>query len=305
VETITLDAMRLFVEVASARSFTAAAAKLSLPKQTVSRRIAELERRLGTALLHRTTRRVAPTEHGAIYAERCAEILRLAEDANRSIADARDAPKGRLRITADVLFGETFVTPICIEYAKKWPEIELEVVLGERRFDLVGEGFDVAFRVGVLDDPALVARKLGPARVRYCASPSYVQRRGKPRQVRDLRAHDCLLHTSGAPVRWPFRGARGVALVPVRGRLRFSSLAMIHRAALKGLGIAVFPEFYCADDLARGRLVSVLDDAVTDAGAIWIAYPATRHPTARLRAFLDLAVARLSSDPRIATPGRR
>jgi DNA-binding transcriptional LysR family regulator len=296
--TIKLEDMRLFQRVAEARSFTAAARLLGIPKQTLSRRVAELEQALDVQLLHRTTRRLHLTEIGAVYAERCAEIVRLAEEANRAVIDDQQVPRGVLRITADPTFGEAFLTRLVVEYASRWPEVQVEVVLTRRRVDLAEEGFDVAFRVGRVEDPALASTNLGPARIRYCASPAYLAGHGTPGRPEDLQRHECILVVSdGLPVRWPFRGPRGDMLVPVSGRLRFTSSAMAHAAALHGLGIAIFPEFACAEDLRLGRLVSVLDDWVMEVGAVWLVRPAARHLTARVRTFVDLALERLAQQP--------
>lgn len=291
-----LEDMRLFARVAEARSFTAAARLLGMPKQTVSRRIAELERSLGIQLLHRTTRRLHLTEVGAAYAERCAELVRLAEEANRVVTDAQQVPRGVLRVTADPVFGDAFLTDLVVEYANRWPEVQVEVMLTQRRVDLVEEGFDVAFRIGKVEEPALTATSLGPARVHYCASPAYVKRRGAPARPEELAKHECILVVSeGAPVRWPFRGPKGdLLLVPVTGRLRFNSFAMAHAAAREGLGIAIFPEFTCAEDLRRKRLVTVLDEWTAQVGAVWLAYPTQRYLAARVRKFVDLARMRLA-----------
>lgn len=286
-----LEDMRLFAKVAEARSFTAAARSLGMPKQTLSRRVAELEEALDVQLLHRTTRRLHLTEVGAAYAERCAEIVRLAEEANHAVTEARQVPRGVLRVTADPVFGEAFLPGLLIEYARRWPEVQVEVVLTRRRVDLVEEGFDVAFRIGRVDEPALTARNLGPARVRYCASPAYVARKGAPASPEALAEHECILVVpEGVPVRWPFRGRKGDELVPVSGRLRFNSFALAHAAALAGLGIAIFPEFTCAEDLRRKRLVPVLEDWVVDAGAVWLVHPTARVLTARVQAFIELAL---------------
>ena len=302
--TMKLEDMRLFAKVAEARSFTGAARLLGVPKQTLSRRIAELEQDLDTQLLHRTTRRLHLTDAGAAYAERCAEIVRLAEEANQALTDTRQVPRGVLRVTADPVLGEAFLTGLVVEYASQWPDVQVEVMLTRRRVDLVEEGFDVAFRVGKVDDAALTATCLGPARVRYCASPGYLARRGTPARPADLGAHECILVASGAaPVYWPFRGgSRGDAPVPVLGRLRFDSLSMAHAAACNGLGIGLFPEFACAEDIRHGRLVSLLDDWVPDVGAVWLVHPSARYLTARVRTFVTLAVERLAHEPPWAVP---
>jgi DNA-binding transcriptional LysR family regulator len=296
--TIRIEDMRLFAKVAEAKSFTLAARALGVPKQTLSRRIGELERALGVQLMHRTTRRLQLSAVGAAYAERCAEIVRLAEEANRAASDADDTPRGSLRLTADPLFGEAFVTDLVVEYARRWPETRVEVVLTRRRVDLVEESFDLAFRVGQADDTTLSGVDLGAARVRYCASPGYVARRRAPTRVEDLRSHDCIVVAAGgAPAEWPFPAPNRPRLVPIAGRLTVTSFAMARAAALADLGVALFPEFACAEDLRNGRLVPVLDGCIVDVGRVWLLYVARHSLPARLRAFVDLARERLAPRP--------
>jgi len=297
-ETIRIEDMRLFAKVADAKSFTGAARQLGIPKQTISRRVAELERALGVELMHRTTRRLHLSDVGAAYAARCADMVRVAEEANRAISDVHDVPRGTLRVTADPVFGDAFVTGLVTDYARRWPETRLEVVLTRRRVDLIDERFDAAFRVGQADDAALSGVALGAARVRYCASPAYVARRGAPARPADLKDHDCIVVASdGGPARWPLPGASGPRLVAVSGRLSVSSFAMAHAAALDGLGVALFPELACADDLRRRRLVPVLGGCVVDVGAVWLLHPARRFVPARVRAFVDLARERFARAP--------
>ncbi len=288
-ETIRVEDMRLFASVAEAKSFTGAAKLLGMPKQTVSRRVGELERALGVDLMHRTTRRLELTDAGAAYAERCAEIVRLANEANRALRDVNEVPRGTLRVTADPVFGDAFVTELVTDYAKKWPETRIDVLLTRRRVDLIEERFDVAFRVGQPEDAALSGKALGPARVRYCASPAYVARRGAPKKMEDLAEHDCIAVSDGGLARWPVPNGPRPKLVPVNARLSFTSFAMAHAAALEGLGIGLFPEFACADDLRSKRLVPVLGGRPIEVGSIWLLYPAHRFLPARVRAFVELA----------------
>jgi DNA-binding transcriptional LysR family regulator len=287
--TIRLEDMRLFAQVAAAQSFTLAARQLNMPKQTLSRRVAELERALGVQLLQRTTRRLHLTQAGAAYAVRCADIVRAADEANRAVSDEVEAPSGTLRVTADPVFGEAFLTDLIIEYARRWPEVSLDVALTRRRVDLVEEGFDVAFRIGAISDTTLAGFDLGPARVRYCASGEYLARRGAPDSPAKLAAHDCLIvGERGAPSAWPFHGKAGLTLVPISGKLTVSSFAMARAAALAGLGIAIFPEFACELDLRAKRLTAVLGDPI-EVGSVWLVHPAGRFLPARVRAFVGLA----------------
>jgi DNA-binding transcriptional LysR family regulator len=302
-ETIQLDDLRLFAMLAELGSFTAAARALAIPKQTLSRRIALLETRLGAQLVHRTTRTLRLSQIGAAYAERCAAIVRAASEANDAVRDADRVPRGVLRISTDPLFGDAFVGDLVIEQALRWPELGIEVSSTRRRVDLIDEGFDVAFRVGRVDDPRLTATALGPARVRYCAAPEYVRRRGRPRSGAELAAHECILVAGpDEAVSWPVNVDERVEVVVVRGRLRVDSFAIAHRAALRGLGIAIFPEFACAADVAAGRLVPVLGDRPVDVGAVWLVHPRARYLTPRVRTFVDLAIEQWAAQPPWTVP---
>jgi DNA-binding transcriptional LysR family regulator len=296
---IRLDDMRLFAAVAIAKSFTAAARELDMPKQTLSRRIAELEDAVGAQLVLRTTRRMQLTAAGQRYARKCLELVRIAEDANRSLDDEGLEPRGSLRVTADPLLGEAFLPAILNEFATRWPSVRLEILLTQRRVDLIEESFDIAFRIGRVDDVALRGRALGPARIRFCASPSYLRQRGRPKTPRDLADHDCIVVRADlGPTAWPFRAERGgVRSVPVEGRYRCNSHVLAYKAVLGGLGIGVFPEFACVNDIQRRRLSSVLDDWRIDVGQVWLVHPAQRFANATVLKFIELAIARLGAAP--------
>lgn len=291
---VRIDDMRVFAALAKAGSFTAAARQLDMPKQTVSRRFAELEAALGVQLATRTTRRLRLTDVGRAYAERCAEVQRLADEANHAATVASDHPHGTLRLTADPTFGEAFLPSLCADFLRAHPDVRLEVVLTPRPVDLVDEGFDLAFRVGNLPDSSLIARRLGPARMLYCAAPSYLHARGRPTHPDDLDTHDCIeLSPRREGVRWPFaRPEGGVLTKPVEGRIRVNALPMARQVALAGLGIANLPAFACEPDLAEGRLVSVLDDWTIEVGGVHVVYPPQRFLAARVRRFVDLSVER-------------
>lgn len=216
------------------------------------------------------------------------------------MSHARDNPTGTLRITADPVFGDAFVSGVVNEYARRWPETRAEVILTRRHVDLIEERFDVAFRVGKPDDASLTGIELGPARIRYCASPGYVALRGAPSKATQLANHDCLVVSDGGPARWPVTTPRGLELVPVSPRLLFSSLSMAHGAALAGLGVALFPEFSCADDLRRKKLVAVLGASSVHVGPVWLLTPTARFIPARVRAFVDLARERFAKPPWLA-----
>lgn len=296
---IRLDDMKLFAALAEAQTFTAAARALGLPKQTLSRRIGELEEALGVQLVLRTTRRMQLTEAGRKYADRCIHVVRIADDANRAVVGEREEPHGVLRITADSLFGEAFLPRVLNDFAAKWPRTRLEVLLTSRQVDVVEERFDVAFRIGRVDETALASRALGPARVRFCASPSYLRRRGRPGRPSDLVDHDCIVVRADlGPSAWPFRGKQGgVQSVTVDGRYRCNSHQLAYQAVLDGLGIGVFAEFACATDVRRRRLASVLDDWRVDVGHVWLLQPRRQFPNVTVERFTELAIEHLGSAP--------
>lgn len=293
---VRIDDMRLFAELAEAGSLTAAAARLGMPKQTVSRRLAELEDALGVQLAQRTTRRLRLTDVGRAYAVRCREVARLADEANRAAtAVAGEEPRGTLRITADPTFGEAFLPGLVAQYLARYEGVRLEVMLANRYVDLIDEGFDLAFRVGRLEDSSLIVRRLGPARLLCCASPEYLARRGAPTTPAALAEHDCIeLAPRRGPSRWPFRGPDGgVQTVAVTGRIQVNSLPMARQVARAGLGIANLPAFACAADIEGNTLQTVLDSWMIDVGGVHVVYPPQRFLASRVRRFVDLAVERL------------
>ncbi|MCI4335848.1 MAG: LysR family transcriptional regulator [Thermoplasmata archaeon] len=298
-----LDDLRIFARIAETGSLTAAAKSLDLPKQTVSRRLYELERALGAELVHRTTRRLRLTDIGVDLATRCEQIVRLSDEASLAVSAAQLAPRGTLRITADVLFGERFIVPLVNEFLSTNPEMKIEFTVTRAFPDLVREGFDLAFWVGHPGAKSLVSVPLGSAQIRYCASPEYVERRGRPMTPRDLRDHDCIeLVMEEAGRGWPFRSKRGIEWIRIGGRIRTNSFEAMRQAALSGLGVALFPAFVAAEDVRVGRLVSVLDDHVPDVGTVEMVSPKGRFSLPKVRCFADLVRARLGRAPPWVVP---
>ncbi len=288
---VQLDDMRVFAALAQHGSLTAAARSLGLPKQTVSRRLAQLERQLGVQLARRTTRKITLTDVGRAYATRCQEVARLAADANRAVVSQSDIVTGSLRITADSTFGEAFLPQLVSSFLQRHAQVDLEVVLTARKVDLHEEGFDVAFRVGPPPDVLhLVASRLGPAQLWTVASPAYLRTRGTPRGVEDLADHDCIaLVPEGRSPAWPLHIDDGIRLVPVPARLRVNGLAMARHTALADLGLAQLPEFAARADVDAGRLIRVLPDLTPEVGGVNLVYPHSRLLAPSVREFVTLA----------------
>jgi len=297
-----LGDMRLIAELTSARNFTDVARRLTVPKQAVARRVAELESTLGVRLVDRTTRTFRLTALGRGYAERCAEVVRLADEVNRTIRGEATDVSGTLRVTADPLFGEQFLPPIVAAFARAHPRVRVDVVLTSRYVDLIEEGFDVAFRVGTPGDTSLVATKVADAALVFVASPKYLRKRGTPRAAADLAEHDSIaLAPEGAPPRWMFRDGWS----PITPRVRVNHLGLARTAALEHLGIANLPYFACSDDVRKGALRIVLREITVPFGAIYVVHPTRRLITPRTRAFREIALAQLRERPElhhISTP---
>ncbi len=296
-ETISLDDMRIFVAVAHAGSFSTAARTLKASKQTVNRRIAALESALGVQLLQRTTRSMSLTEDGTLYLRRCEDIVTRAEDANRELLDrVAGQATGTLRLSADPVFADFFLGDVITQYLNENPLVSIDLDLTPRHVDIVAEGFDAAIRVGALPDSSLIARRLGSAKIRYCASPAYADARGLPEKPADLADHDCVVQRLGTdPPRWPFRGARGPQWMPVSGRFFVNDFRMSLNATHHGLGIGLFPAFVCDQAIAEGMLVPVLDDwLIEDFGGIYVVYAKPAPPSPKLNVFLDLVTAAFS-----------
>ena len=293
---IRVDEMRLIAALEGAHSFTDVGRRLSLPKQTISRRIGEIEQLLATRLVERTTRAFRLTDAGRRYVTRCGEVARLADEVTQEMTGAAAKVTGTLRITADPLFADMFLPPILARFLGKHEGVNVELMSTSRFVDLVEEGFDVAFRVGALPDSALIAHRIAPARLVYVASPAYLARRGRPRSPEDVGRHACIaLAPEGTQARWAFREREGdeVRWVRIEPRLRANGLAVARAAAIDGLGIANLPEFACASALASRELVRLWESRTASFGSINLVHPSKRLVPARVRAFVDLAVAEL------------
>lgn len=290
-----LEDMRVFQEVVDAGSFTAAAERVGTSKQLVSRRIAALEARLGVRLLNRTTRRLSPTPLGLAYLEHAREIVAAVDQAEMAICQQGGArPRGTLRVSAPMSFGTLHLGPVLPAFLADYPEVSVELDLSDRAVDLVGEGFDVALRIGAVAESTLVARRLGALRMVTCASPDYLQRAGTPHQPAQLREHACLLYAHGRTSQWHYlREGRALA-VEVSGRLHANNGEVLVQAALAGHGLVHLPAFLLDDCLADGRLVPVLEAFEPAPIAMNALYPQHRQASLLVRAFVDFLVERFA-----------
>ena len=286
----------VFARIVQAGSFTAAARGLGMPKSTVSRKLSELEERLGARLLQRTTRKLSLTDVGRSYYQDCARIVAELKEAELSVTNLQAEPRGLLRITTPLNFG--FVGKIVAEFLSDNPRVQVELVCTDRMVDLVEEGFDIGIRAGRLSDSTLIARQLGTGYALTVASPAYTKVHGDPETPDDLRGHACILFGAGGEGRtWTLRSAERTVEVPVLPRLVINDLEILREAALSGLGVAMLPAHHCVDDLRVGRLRRLLPEWTSPETPTFAVYPSTRHLSPKVKAFLDLLQERLTPPP--------
>ena len=288
--------MQTFVGVVDSGSFSATADRLGVAKSAVSRRIADLEAHLGVQLFQRTTRRLNLTDTGRSYYERCVQILADVEETELAVSQQHGALQGQLRLALPLSFGLRHLGPAIIAFAEQHPAIHFDLDFNDRRIDIMQEGFDLAFRIGHLEDSSLIARRIADIHTVVCASPDYLKEHGTPQRPEDLAQHSALVYSNLAePDVWGWWDGQGVKhTVKPKVVLRANNGDFLCEAAIAGRGICMQPSFITYAAVARGDLVPILTDIrwhVTQAYAI---YPATRHLSQRVRAFVDFLVERFA-----------
>jgi DNA-binding transcriptional LysR family regulator len=294
-----LSGIAVFAAVVEAGSFTAAAEKMGQSKSAVSKQVTRLEQRLGAQLIARTTRRLNLTEVGQAFYERCRRIIAEAEEAELAVTHLQERPRGRLRVTAPVSFGITHLARALPDFMAQFPEVKVFMDFSDRRVDILEEGFDMAVRIGVLEDSSLIAKRIAETRRPILASKDYWDRMGQPEHPKDLETHNCLIYTYlSAPNSWTFKDPddpKGAGIsVRVSGTLTSNNGNALALAASAGLGIVNSPTFICAESIRNGDLISALDAFEPDPIGIYALYPPNRHLSAKVRAFVDFLVARYS-----------
>lgn len=281
--------MALFQLVATKGSLSAAARELAVSTSAVSKRLARLERHLGVRLLHRTTRRLSLTDEGDLYLQGAARILAEIEDLERRVGNRRVTPQGLIRVNAPFGFGRRHVAPGLLAFARRYPEVQVQLDLSDRPLPLVEAGYDVGIRVGAPGDTAFVARRLAVNHRVVCGAPSYLARRGVPRTPRDLVGHDCLiLRQDGADYAlWRFASAGRNETVRVRGSLASNDGEVVRDWAVAGHGLILRSWWDVADVVARGDLAIVLDGYRTPEANVYAVYPIPRNLPAKVRLLVD------------------
>ena len=286
-----LNAVRMLVQVADARSFTLAAGQLGISQSGLSRAISRLESALGVRLLHRNTRNVSLTPDGRQFVEHCAPLLSGLEDAERRLGDRPSTPSGVLKLTAPSMFGRKVLVPLAGQLMAAHPQLQFELVLNDRLVDLVEEGFDAALRTGPISDVRMVARPLRPLHWVTVASPAYIVQHGEPATVDALHDHACLAVRnlrSGRLVDWQFREAEGqLREFTPPARMVFDSGDPLVEGALAGIGIVQVMDFAVADALADGRLQRVLQPFEGRSRVLSLVYPPSRQASPKLQVLAE------------------
>jgi DNA-binding transcriptional LysR family regulator len=280
-----------FVRTVDAGSFSAASRLIGSSQSAVSKSVARLERRLGVRLIQRSTRSLNLTAEGQAYYERVAPLLRSIEEAEGVVQVASDA-KGLLRVSAPQEFGRILIAGWSPEFLARHPGVKLELNVTDRNVDIIREGYDLAFRMGAMRDTELISRKLANLRWILVASPTYIERRGRPKTVEDLRSHSCLRYvSSGRP--WPFAFANGESVIP-DGPFDTDDSGSIRQAAVGSAGIAYQLRLTVTDLLTEGRLVEVLPHVAMPTLPAYVLHAFGRQLPIRARLFIDFIVEKLS-----------
>jgi DNA-binding transcriptional LysR family regulator len=291
------EGLAMFAKVAEERSFAAAARAMGVSVATVSRAVTRLEERLGGRLFNRTSRRLALTDFGRTLAERASNIFADAEEVENFAREASSRPRGLVKLAAPLSFGVRWVAPLLPAFFRRYPDISVDLHLTDAQTDLIGDGFDAALRIAVLEDSSLVARLIAPVRRFVVASPTYIARHGRPQHPHDLVGHQCLSYTKSQKHDvWHFTHRKTGEECPVRptGPLRGTSAEALLPTVLEGLAITELPEFMATQYFPDGQLESILTDWRLPEGGLYFVTPTARARPAKISALADFLIAELT-----------
>lgn len=283
-----LDSAWIFVRVVQTGSFSAAARSLQMPVSTVSAKVSQLEERLSTSLMVRTTRKLQLTESGTNYFKHAVAACREIEAAEAAIAAEKDEIEGVVRLTAPVEMGSTSLTDVVSDFLKAHPKVRVELILTDRVVDLVAEGVDFAIRVGELPDSSLICRKIGTTELHIYASPSYLKKFGEPKSPNDLEHHHCLNFQDSVSGTWDLHvKTKGNVSVVTKGTVATNNLISLQRFVVHGRGLALLPRFLCIEDEQAGRLKHVLKSCTAESLPIHLVYPQQKFVQRRVQMCME------------------
>ena len=284
--------LTFFATLVKAGSLTAAARELNVTPPAISKRLQQLENRLGVRLLHRTTRRIGLTHEGEVYLENARRILDEIDELESTVSSSRVAPKGLLRVNAPLGFGRTYITPLVSDFAKEYPDVQVQLQLSDHPLILADESIDVGIRFGDLPDARVVARRIAPNRRLLCASPAYLQKHGIPESPEELPRHNCLIlrQNETASGIWRLTRGRKAHTVKVHGNLSSNDGEVVLKWALDGHGVLQRAEWDIAKYVRSGRLRLVLEDYALPPADIYAVYPQRHHMSAKVSAFIEFLI---------------
>jgi len=289
------EELRTFVAVVKGKGFNAAATKLGIVRSAVSKRVSDLEDRLGIRLINRTTRGISLTEAGAVLFDRGLTLLADLQDAEDLATMGSNAPVGRIRMSAPVSLTVHCLAPVIGEFLEQHPRIHLEIEEDDRLVDIIDEGFDMAVRITSLKNSTLIQRRLATVRHVCCASPAYLRKHGRPKTPADVRHHRGIVYGNVEPRQyWMFRDGQSVE---TQSSLMFNNGDAIREAAIAGGGLVILPTFIAHRAIERGELEIVLKSFMREPMAMFAVYPSSRNPPAKLRVFIDFLVRRFGNEP--------
>ena len=298
-----LTSLTAFVRVVDSGGFSAAGRRLNMSTTMVSNHVQALEQRLGARLLNRTTRKVSPTEVGKAYYDRCVQILADLEQADHIAGAQQSTPRGTLRIYTATHIVQ-FIAPVVVEFLAAYPDVKVDLTMGERAVDMIDEGYDVAVRLTPPPDSSLIVRSLATWRHVLCCSPGYLEKHGRPQQLSELSDRNCVRHVS-YPYgdEWRFVDRKGApASVRISGNLITNSGETLRTAALQGNAISLAAGFIVHDDLEAGRLVRLLPEYRTAELAMNAVYPHRHHLSAKVRTFIDMLAHHSAEQQKLINP---
>ncbi|HEY9879949.1 MAG TPA: LysR family transcriptional regulator [Leptolyngbyaceae cyanobacterium] len=291
------ESLRAFTQVIDAGGFAAAARQMGLTRSAVNKLVMNLEDDLGVQLLHRTTRKVTPTNTGLAFYERCVAILTDLEEAELAVTRLHEEPKGTLRINAPMSFGTLYLAPLVADFLLQYPDLRIELALSDRIIDPIEEGFDITVRIAKPpDSPSLIVHELGKVPMIICGSPNYLEKRGFPNHPQDLKNHACLHYGHIASTNyWQFTSPEGEHQVKINGPLCSNNGEVLRDAAVKGLGLTLLPKFIVGEDIEHRTLLPVLEAYQSPGISICILYPVNRHLSVKITLFTEFLGQRVKS----------
>ncbi len=281
--------MALFIKVIQKGSFTGAALALDMPKSTVSTKVSNLEKRLGVSLITRSTRKIRLTPAGEAFFLRSTKAIEEITAAELAVRSEIAEPQGRFRITAPVDIGNIILPSLTALFLKKFPKVQFDILLSDRRVDFLEEEVDLAIRAGELKDSSLIAKKVGEVVFQIYASPKYLKDNGEPSTIKDLSSHCCVHFTSISTEGWPLKNGKRKVTVPLTRKIFVNDLNLAHGLAVEGAGIALLPSFFCESEVKTRKLTPILQEWSSEIAPMHFVYPAQKYVPPVIKAFIDMS----------------